>query len=110
MNNLATIKPLAIKPFSFVLAPVAAHSRGVSIAVVVLSQIIFFLLGLAVCQPLGAQMDAMKATEALTFGAYLIGGSAFSSGLYFHNKKSAAAVVGGGTMIILSFLGGLLLA
>ncbi|MBY0548926.1 MAG: hypothetical protein K2W95_16765 [Candidatus Obscuribacterales bacterium] len=110
MNNLATIKPLAIKPFSFVLAPVAEHSRTASFATVVAGQIVFFLLGLAVCQPLGSQMHALKTTEALTFAAYLLGGIAFTSALYAHDKKAAAAIVGAATLIILSFLGGLLLS
>lgn len=105
MNNIA-----AIKPFNFVLAPMAAHKTILSLAVVVAAQIVFFALGMAVSHPLGVQMQALKSSEAMIFAAYLIGGCAFSSALYTHNKRYQAAIVASGTLTILSFLGGLLLA
>lgn len=106
MNNLVA----ATKPFNFVLAPVAAQNRAVSCALVVAGLIAAMMLGAAVSHSLGAQMQAMKGFEAITFGVYLIGGSSYTAALYSRNKKLTAAITGGATSAILAFLGGMLLA
>ena len=106
MNNIAA----ATKPSMFAFAPVAAQNRAIFCALVLTAQVAFIILGLAVNNGLGAQMQAMKGFEALIFAVYLVGGSGFSAALYGNNQKSKAAIVAATTSAILAFLGGMLLA
>ncbi|MBY0548925.1 MAG: hypothetical protein K2W95_16760 [Candidatus Obscuribacterales bacterium] len=103
MNNLLA----ANTPFNFVLAPVAAPN---SKALIVAGHVALMVVGAAISHSLGSQMQAMKGFEALTFGVYLIGGSAAAAALYRRDKKSKAAITGAATSAVLAFLGGMLLA